>query len=271
MTSKKAAPFTFIIRASGEATINHLKNQLSKQISVGDTLKVIDDHVSFEKKLKLGYDLAIGINNGFSVFIDGDILLRSNAVKRIRQISGQLDDIDFGFGLKLWDRFYNQPKFRGLHIYQTQLLKKAKTFIPEKGEQLRPESYVKSMMKADGHRWRNDFSFYVAGLHDYFQKPEDIYYKFLVRAKRSVHDIEELKALFQSEPSNKDYNIALMGLEDGQQLKEVLNDKYAYNFEDLDLGQATGMLNKDQKTIDYLIIKKLAKYYKFNAMFWKSI
>src|SRR5690606_34894342 len=97
-------------------TVESLKAQLTKQISKGDTLILMDDEVSFEEKLKLGYELAIKMNNKFSVFIDGDILIRTNTVKRIRELTYRLEVSDFGFGLRLWDRFYDKPKFRGLHI-----------------------------------------------------------------------------------------------------------------------------------------------------------
>src|SRR5690554_2823195 len=235
MINRKKQPLTFIIRASGEATVENLKAQLKRQISRNDIIITLDDEVSFEEKLRQGYELAINIDNDVTVFIDGDILLRSNAVKRIRKIAERLEHSDFGFGLKLWDRFYDQPKFRGLHIYNTKLLNDALKFIPKQGEQLRPESHVKDQMKESGKPWRNDFSFYVAGLHDFYQKPQDIYYKFLVRSKRSTDDIQELKSTFKSMPTNLDYKMALKGLEDGEQLEEVLNDKYLYSSQVLEV------------------------------------
>src|SRR5690554_2297509 len=119
MNDKQIQSFTFIIRASGESTVKNLKTQLSRQISRGDKLFLLDEKVPFEDKLRLGYELAIKTDKAFSVFIDGDILLRSNAVKRLRKITEKLEESDFGFGLKLWDRFYNEPKFRGLHVYNT--------------------------------------------------------------------------------------------------------------------------------------------------------
>lgn len=271
MSNEKTQPITFIIRASGEATVKKLKNQLDKQITTNDKLLILDDEVSFEEKLKQGYELAIKEKNKFSVFIDGDILLRSNAIKRIRKLSEMLDESDFGFGLKLWDRFYNQPKFRGLHVYNTELLNIALMHIPEIGEQLRPESFVKAKMLAQGYIWRNNISLYVAGLHDYYQKPQDIYYKFLVRSKRSVDDISVLKSIFQSEPSNLDYKIALKGLEDSKKIEEVINNKFLYESKELNIDQPVPILNKSYRLIDFFIIKKLAGYYKLNYIFWKSI
>lgn len=271
MFNKKPQPFTFIIRASGEATVEKLQHQLSKQISGGDQLITLDDEVSFEEKLRQGYEMAIKVNNKLSIFIDGDILLRGNAVKRIRSISEKLDESDFGFGLRLWDRFYNQPKFRGLHIYNTKFLGDALKYIPRSGEQKRPESFVKEKMREQGYRWRNDISFYVAGIHDFYQNPQDIYYKFLVRSKRSPHDISKLKTIFQDDSSIPDYKIALQGLNDGETIDKLLNNKYLYHKNELKFEQSIDDSNQISDYIDLLIIRKLIRYYKFNSIFWKSI
>src|SRR5690554_700217 len=271
MIDKKKQPLTFIIRASGEATVKNLKAQLKRQISCNDVIITLDDEVSFEEKLRQGYDLAIKIDSDVSVFIDGDILLRSNAVERIRKIAQRLEGSDFGFGLKLWDKFYDRPKFRGLHIYRTNLLSDALKFIPKQGERLRPESYVKDRMKESGNLWRNDLSFYVAGLHDFYQKPQDIYYKFLVRSKRSTDDIQELKSTFKSMPTNLDYKMALKGLADGEQLDEVLNDKYLYSSQELMLEHSHPIKSRSSRFVDVLLMRKLICYYKLNSLFWKSI
>lgn len=272
MSIRSKQSITFIIRASGEATVHDLKLQLKKQTSFNDVIITLDDEVSFELKLRQSYKKAIEIDNEISVFIDGDILLRTNAVNRIRKIAKSLEDTDFGFGLKLWDRFYDRPKFRGLHIYNTKLLNEALKFIPDQGKQLRPESYVKDQMKEiSGKRWRNDFSLYIAGLHDFYQKPQDIYYKFLVRSKRSTGDIQELKTIFKSKLTIVDYKMALKGLEDGEQMEEVLNDKYLYSNEKLKIEQPFTVKNHSSLFVDFLLMKKLIKYYKFNSFFWKSI
>lgn len=271
MINRKKQPFTFIIRASGEATVENLKSQLSRQISVNDVIITLDDEVSFEEKLRQGYEVAIEEDNPFTVFIDGDILLRRNAVKRIRNISKTLDDSDFGFGLKLWDRFYDQPKFRGLHIYQTKHLRRALGFIPMNGGQLRPESFVKNQMAIKGNHWKNNLSFYIAGIHDFYQKPQDIYYKFLVRSKRSKKDVQKLKSKFKSYHLNRDYQMALKGLEDGEKHHRVTNNKYEYFSEEMHIDQNSAVKVRDGIFIDFIVMKKLIEYYKFSSLFWKSI
>lgn len=271
MINKKGPPITFIIRASGESTVKILKRQLKEQISNRDTLLILDENVSFEDKLQQGYALGIRANNEFTVFIDGDILLRYSAIKKIRKTTQLLSASDLGFGLRLWDKFYDAPKFRGLHVYNTKLLERAIKFIPANGLQIRPESYVKKEFKKKGFFWRNDISQYVAGIHDFYQKPEDIYYKFLVRSKRSIDDINKLKFIFQSEPLNLDYSIALKGLEDGEKMEVVSNNKYIYNLEDINFKNGIEKFRNSAYKNDCLIIKKLFQRYKFGRKFWLSL
>lgn len=264
--------FTFIIRASGEATVQSLKIQLNNQITKNDTLEVLDDDICFEEKLRKGFELALKINNKFSVFIDGDILLRSNAVSRIRSISEKLDESYLGFGLKLWDRFYAQPKFRGLHVYKTSMLLSALEYIPISGEQLRPESYVKKVMASQGNIWCNNLSSYVAGIHDFYQKPTDIYYKFLIRSHRSKGDIEFLISCFESKQYvDNDFKIALKGLKDGLQFEEIKNNKFMYKNNSIQLNYSKNKFPKKTFFIDILIFLKLLQYYNVGKQLWRSL
>lgn len=259
---------SIIIRASGEQTQKILYNQINKQKKTEDDLIVLNEKVCFEKKLKQGFLKALDLDNDFTVFIDADILLKSNALKRIKIIAHQLDESALGFGLLLWDRFYDQPKFRGLHIYRTKHLKIALQYIPEEGEQLRPESFMKSKMLENGFEWKNNISRYVAGLHDYYQKPEDIYYKFLIRSKRSKDDIEILKKTLGENSKCNDCVMALKGLEDGAKMDKIENNKYLYTKKYAHL--KTKPLNKTP-SVNLIILKNLYERYGFRNIFWKSL
>jgi hypothetical protein len=192
-------------------------------------------------------------------------------VNRIRKLSKFIDDSNFGFGLKLWDKFYNQPKYRGLHIYNTKLLEHALKYIPDHGEQLRPESFVKQKMLQQGYVWHNDISKYVAGIHDFYQKPQDIYYKFLIRSKRSVNDIDRLKSIFKSNLYEEDYKIALKGLEDGLKMDTIINDKYQYSLNEFLINTSVCNLNHKSSFIDSIVIIKLLQRYKLGLTFWYSL
>tara|TARA_B100000780_G_scaffold261871_1_gene214603 strand:- start:909 stop:1721 length:813 start_codon:yes stop_codon:yes gene_type:complete len=270
MFNRNRKAITIVIRASGEATLRLLLSQIKKQKSKKDKLIVLDEKMGFEQKLKEGFKVALEYNNDFTIFVDADILLRRNAISRIKKILKELPENDLGFGLKLWDKFYDQPKFRGLHIYRTKLLTKALELIPAYGEQLRPESYVKTNMGDLGHNWNNKISNYVAGIHDYNQNYNDIYYKFLIRSKRSTHDVECLKEIFAKNKNDNNFEIALKGLIDGEKKELLINDKFLYkkNFNEKSLYKGNSNFVKQ---IDLYLISKLIKRYSLKYMLWKSI
>lgn len=257
---------TIIIRASNEATVQNLYRHLSIQKDTDDVLIILDSAVSFERKMKEGFELALEYNNQYTVFIDGDILLRTKALKKIKMLIPKLEINDLGFGLRLWDKFYNRPKFRGLHVYKTSLLKKAFDFIPKEGFQLRPETYVKDQMKLVGHYWRNDISNYIIGIHDFYQYPADIYYKFLIRSKRSQKDVDSLRKYFLKNITEQDFQIAYRGLKDGEKLNYIYNDKSLYFLpEDIKFSSEK---TRDQTSymVDILIYKKLVADWSYRGL-----
>jgi len=208
-------PISIIIRASGEKTLTTLVNQINKYKTEDDDLVILDDTLSFEKKLHNSYLEAIRLNNEFALIIDADILLTCNVRKLIDTSIIKLSNEDLGFGLKLFDKFYGNIKYRGIHVYRVSILHKILEFLPEEGKELRPESFIKEKAKEFGYQWKNNVSDKIVGLHDYFQDYGDIYYKFFVRAVRSNKDIENLKARFESMKFDDDYKVALKGLNDG--------------------------------------------------------
>jgi len=208
-------PISIIIRASGEKTLGALVNQINKFKTKDDDLVILDDTLSFEKKLHNSFLEAIRLNNEFALIIDADILLSCNIRKLIDTCIIKLNNDDLGFGLKLFDKFYGSIKYRGIHVYRVSMLHEILDFLPEEGKELRPESFIKEKAKEFGYHWRNNISDKIVGLHDYFQNYEDIYYKFFIRAVRSNTDVEKLKSRFESIKYDDDYKVALKGLNDG--------------------------------------------------------
>lgn len=257
---KKPKPFLIIIRASGERTVDNLKQQLERTKKPIDVIVVLDSKVSFEKKMEEGFKEALGHKTNFTLFIDGDILVKSDFIKKIKKITFLLNPNDLGFGIRLWDRFYNCPKFRGAHIYRTNLLQKALNYIPDEGLQLRPETYVKKRMQEEGYLWRNNISNYIGGIHDFFQIPQDIYYKFLIRSKRSPEDISVLEELFRKKNYLNDFKIALKGLEDGKKKDKITNNKFTYRYPEIP-NNVRRYLFKTTFEIDMIIFtKKILRY-----------
>lgn len=263
----KEPVLTVVIRATGESTLKALESQLEEQLGHHDHLLVLDDYVSFEKKLEQGFKLAIQMNTEYSVFIDADILLRRNAIKKIKAFTKLLDDSDLGFGLLLWDRFYGKAKYRGLHVYRTRYIKQLLGYIPEEGTHLRPESYVKREMMGKGHEWRNNLTKYVVGIHDFYQKPEDIYYKFLIRAKRSSQDLAHLKKRF-TKNNHTDFKIALKALDDSTKYMAIKNNKFEYR--NTKKERREELVNISGR-VDLIVLKNLILRYGVRKKFWKYV
>jgi len=218
-----------VIRSTGEATFNTLVEQVWIQMKANDELAILSDNESFEKKLRRSLKEGLRLDRDFSVVIDADILIGKGTLKFVRSIINKLKDSDLGAGLLLLDRFYHQPKFRGFHVYNNKWLKKAIESLPEEGEFLRPEATMKERLEKFGHKWRNDLTSRVIGLHDYFQSPFDIYYKYLMRSHRSVDDISLLESKFKAEGGRSwEFRLALQGIEDGRKLSRVVNNKALY-------------------------------------------
>ena len=147
---------TIIIRSTNENTSKLLVNDLNKQINNKDSLVLIEDESNFEKKLYNSLIKAYDINNSFSVIIDADIIVRNNFIKKVKYLSSQLPNGISGFCIKIFDKFYNRPKFRGVHIYNTKLIPHFLSLFPisdkrdiitNDGKVLnaieRPEAYLK--------------------------------------------------------------------------------------------------------------------------------
>lgn len=255
-----------IIRASGENTLKELIKIVKKQLLPQDKLEILDEEVPFFEKLKHGFQLATKLDRDFTVFIDADILIRSNALHKTRKLIANMNENDLGFGLRVWDRFYNKPKFRGYHVYRTSYLTKAAGFICLKNNQLRPESFVKQKMLDLGYLWKNNLSNYVVGLHDYFQNSNDIYYKYLIRAHRSKDEIKRLKTYFERKKNEPEFKIALLAIENASDIYSIENNKSLYIRSDLPKLKSNVNVN-----VNYLVIKNLFMRYKYSRLFWKSI
>ena len=263
---KKVKTLSVIIRASGESTLHKLISILNKQLLPDDRLEVLNEEVSFEKKLRVGFEKALEFERDYTVFVDADILVRKNALQKVRSTIDKLSERDYGFGFLLLDRFYEEPKFRGFHVYKTKILSKAINYIPKEGSELRPESYVKRQLENDGLVWRNHLTRYIAGIHDFYQNPKDIFYKFLIRSKRSPDDTKKLKNKF-IKSKEFDFIIALKGIKASENMSSVINNKYLYDdiyqLPDRKVDRELNIIS-----VDFIIIKFLFRKYKLGKLFW---
>lgn len=253
------------VRATNERTLPLLVKQLSSQLSIGDVLKVFNEQEPFYIKLEKCYKWCIAENADISLIIDADILLRKNILKLIKSKFKVLPRKYSGFGIMLFDRFFQRPKFRGLHVYRTSYLPLYLYYLPQVKNSLRPESDLKNKVGNLGLVFSNDFiKFYVAGLHDYFQWYDDIFWKMVVRSKRS-YDLIALDYI--PKENNIENRIAYEGLRAGDKLESIVLDKTTidnmYDFKN----QIPLKLNFN---VNKIIIKELLRHYGFSMFFFAA-
>lgn len=210
-----------IIRSRNESTTNILYKQLQNQLLTNDTLYLLNDPVPFEEKLRQSYEVSINDGRPYSVIIDADILVCPGFISKVKKLIPLLSEQDLGFGLKILDKFYGAPKYRGIHIYNVKLLPLALKYIPVTGQELRPESYVKDKMGLHNHKWANGISNDIYGIHDYFQNFDDIFCKFAIRSHRSASDFCYLNNRFNKYGS-MEYKVASKALKYGTTIDNQL-------------------------------------------------
>lgn len=218
-----------VVRTTGEPTSERLIKQLQTQFGSKIPLKIVTAD-SFGEVLALSYQEAIAMNKEWCLIIDGDLLLGWHFRKIIAKACVMLPEDAFGYSLQVFDRFYDRPKFRGIHIYRSKYLPMAYEFVGASKNEIRPEAAVKSRMLEKGITW---YSYYpVVGLHDFFQHPEEIFSKMAIRAHRSNNDIPYLKQKFEfyAQAGEKDFQYALAGLEWGISLpkEKIRNERNIY-------------------------------------------
>ncbi len=218
-----------VVRTTGEPTSQRLIEQLKTQFGSNVPLKVVSAD-SFGEVLALSYQAAIAMDKAWNLIIDGDLLLSWHFKKIIDKACAILPNEAFGYSLQVFDRFYDRPKFRGIHIYRSKYLPTAYQYIDISINKLRPEAAVKKQMLSKGIVWHSYYP--VVGLHDFFQHPEEIFSKMAIRAHRSNDDISYLKQKFEyySRTGEKDFRYALAGLEYGLSLpkEEIKNERNVY-------------------------------------------
>lgn len=258
--------YSVVVRYSGERTYNELRRQLSEwvpNVPVGCV-----SSGSFEKTLRMSYEKAIELHARWTVILDADILLsRRFFFFYLPSAIGRARNVELGFAFRLWDRFYDAPKFRGLHVYKTSMLPLALARVPEEGGTLRPESFVKEQLAAEGAVWSQYGN--VVGLHDFYQRPQDIFAKMALRAHRSESDVEYLLKTFERHGGELDFTIAAAGLKYGMGMdsKSVDNARktYAAGFQEMvTLGLIDiSSLNETElrsPAIDRFIFRNLSKF-----------
>ncbi|WKZ61653.1 MAG: hypothetical protein QY309_09180 [Cyclobacteriaceae bacterium] len=223
-----ATEYSVIIRHSGEQTFKALHKQILRYIPEARVATVSSN--SFESTLRQSYEQALQLGYPWSLLIDADILLIDRFFSFYAPRAIEANTNALGFAFRVWDRFYQSPKFRGIHFYNTQYIEQALKHIPVEGQTLRPESYVKERLAGEGLSWIKYGN--IVGVHDFFQNPRDVFAKMAIRAHRSSGDFEELLSRLSRSSANQiDFIVACEGLRHGMTMDraDVKNSRIHYD------------------------------------------
>lgn len=189
--------------------------------------------------------MALQLGQPWSVIVDADVLIGRRFFSFYLPNAMRLNPpTQLGFAFRLWDRFYASPKYRGLHVYRTELLPRALKKIPKDGLVLRPETYIKEQLELEGIGWMRYSN--VVGLHDFFQHPRDIFAKMALRAHRSGADVDSLLRSFEKwRGEHVDFVVASEGLKYGMKM----DPRFVDNARSTYLTAFDGVLESLSKTI----------------------
>ena len=199
---------TIVIRSAGERTEDLCRTALREQ-----TDAVIETVVErpFLRALRGSVRLGIEAQRDWTLCVDADVILAPDAIQRLIRHMKLGTDVFFACGFLL-DRFYGEPKARGVHLYRTEFLEEAERAIPESVRNDRPETAMKQVLLERGRR-----SLYIEGrplgIHGYGQYYRDIFRTIATRGQKSREQFAPLMERFSGAARRDlDLRVALWAL-----------------------------------------------------------
>lgn len=167
-----------VVRCSGERTESEcIRHAEAQSQGLGRVYTVRER--PFSRALFRAMEIAIQDGSPFSIFLDGDILLRPSAVAAMAQVLEEERINFFKVAFPILDRSFGGPTY-GVHCYKTSLFHKALQFKELSESDQRPETRMCKEMARAGYPTvlRRE----IVGLHDYEQFGRDLFRKMFVRS-----------------------------------------------------------------------------------------
>lgn len=204
-------PVTFVVRSCGERTEAACVDSLAA--TGRDEVRVIAER-PFAKAVVRTFEVGREAGHRWTIAVDADVLLRPGAVDTLVAIAEAGPDHLFEAEGRLFDNFFRQPRWCGVHLYRTSLLGEALGLTDGAAENHRPETFVIGRMKAAGYAQIKDEA--VLGLHDFGQTYADCYRKGFVHAQKHLVFAEAWVALWgRLAEHEREFAVALQGAEAG--------------------------------------------------------
>lgn len=239
-----------IIRAAGERTEALCLSLLQEQVAL-ERVFVIREK-PFGAAMAKCIDIALQENAAWTLCLDADVLFSSGAVRRLYDEAQQIDASAFGISCSVLDKFYGKRKKRGIHLYRTSLMERARAeYTQELRKAIRPETELKRAMECRGHPWVMSSNVYA--LHDFDQYYRDIFRKMATRAQKSPESFEYLiQRASRLAGDDADFLVAGWGLRFGYSLERSDIHLHANQWSDVIdmLLTCHGLAEKEPITLD---------------------
>jgi len=210
-----AHDITAIIRSAGERTQDLCYELLCAQVP-SENIFIIKEY-PFTKALQKTLEIGIESGRRWTLCVDADMLLRTNAVSILLDKAKATGDKVLQVQGNLFDKLLCRPRKAGPHLYRTPQLPKALQYIPAEGLAVRPETFMSEHLASLGFPsvWINQ----TTGLHDFEQFFRDIYRKAIAHSHKHEKDVQHLLPLWKKfAKGDPDYQVALWGLSEGRKL-----------------------------------------------------
>lgn len=242
MSKQRITDCTVIIRSVDERT-EGLCKELATDVFPSENIAVITDR-PFSVTLRRSLQFGLKAGLPWTFCLDADVLIDKDRIHelfgRAREESHSIFEIH-GF---VYDKFFNECRPAGNHLYRTEHLNEAIIHVPAEGLSLRPETtMIKSMHTR--HLYNRYYTDLVIGIHDFEQYYLDIFSKGYLHANKHVKHLSRLLPYWKSMAAkDKDFEVLLWGISAGiAQTAQVFADKGKVPTQIFDL-YAAGMQEK---------------------------
>lgn len=179
---------TIVIRSSGENSLKRCEEIVLSQVSSNQVF-VISER-PFSEAIRKNFEIGLKEGRKWTLALDADVLLTSNAVSRMVHNANLLDEDMFFYQGHLYDKLHGCFRGVGAHLYRTSALSDALSLVDEAANMIRPESGVRTLMKLKG--WYFYESTEVYGIHDFGQFYDDYIRKGFFSAVKSLRYREKM-------------------------------------------------------------------------------
>lgn len=202
---------TVVIRYAGESTLTVLKNQVCKEISEKNIF-VIEER-PFSKAVDTTFSIGLEQNKKWTLALDADLILIPGALKNILYSASKYPSNLYVFQGYILDKFKCSVRQGGPHLYLTENLSIARDLLRQSPESLRPESQLYHKMQNLNHQVIIEKKIFA--LHDFFQKPEDMYRKGYFHGIKHKNWKKFLPLWLEKGKDEKDYEVGALGFMQG--------------------------------------------------------